>query len=211
MTLTPAQRAVAAAHLFLAAAALAGVTPVPAGVQYRACGIVEGLFALLLAHVMVLRGAWAAPRGAPGWTALAYGTVATAQVAEFLFPPPGMIEWVVVAALAFSAWSVLARGTRRRLVFALASLALLLAVVKFSMIPAFWKIGPEAGSGLGLGDAAESVRRAFAEQEPASPAAQLFGFMAVACWVLATRLLWPERPPKRRWRRKVAEAPAEGN
>lgn len=191
MTWTPARRAVAAALLFLASAVLAGVTPVEGGVEYRAFGIVEGLFALLLAYLLILRGAWPSPAGIVGWTAVVYATVATAQVLELLFPPPGLIEWVVVAGVAIAAWAVFAGGTRRRLVASLASLAILLALLKFSMIPALWGIGPEPGTALGLGDAAEGVRRAFADYRPVRPAGQLVGFVAIALWAAATRLLWP--------------------
>ncbi|HEX8360714.1 MAG TPA: hypothetical protein VF613_11415, partial [Longimicrobium sp.] len=89
---TPAQRAVGAALLFLAAAALAGVAPTDRGVQYRAFGIVEGVFSLLLTYILLQRRAWTSPAGVAGWAAVVYGTLATAQIAEFLFPPPGVVE-----------------------------------------------------------------------------------------------------------------------
>ncbi|HEU0052036.1 MAG TPA: hypothetical protein VFQ39_02620 [Longimicrobium sp.] len=194
MRWTSAQRSVAAALLFLAAAVLAGVTPVETGVEYHLFGMVEGVFALLLAYLLTMRGAWPAPAGVAGWAATVYGTIATAQVLELLFPPPGMIEWVVVAGVAIAAWAVFAGGTPRRLIASLGSLAVLLAILKFSMIPVLWGIGPEKGSALGLGDAAEGVRRAFADYRPIRPAGQLVGFVAIACWALATRLLWPRGP-----------------
>lgn len=191
MTWTPARRGVAAALLFLLAAVLAGVVPLEHGVEYHVFGIVEGLFALLLAYLLVLRGAWAAPAGVAGWAALAYGTVATAQVLEFLFPPPGLVQWVVVAGMAITAWSVFSGGTPRRLVASLASLAVILALVRYSVIPALWThIGPAQGTAFGLGDVAESARRIFADWHPVRPAGELLGFAAVCCWALATRLVW---------------------
>jgi hypothetical protein len=188
---TPAQRAVGAALLFLAAGVLAGISPVEHGVEYRVFGIVEGLFALLLAYLLVLRGAWAAPVGVAGWVAVAYGTVATAQVLEFLFPPPGLVQWVVVAGVAITAWSVFSAGSPRRLVASLASLAVMLALVRYSVIPVLWtRIGPAQGTTFGLGDVAESARRIFADWRPVKPAGELIGFLAVCCWALATRLIW---------------------
>jgi hypothetical protein len=188
---TPAQRAVAAALLFLASAVLAGIAPVEHGVEYHVFGIVEGLFALLLAYLLVLRGAWAAPAGVTGWVAVVYGTLATAQVLEFLFPPPGLVQWVVVTGIAVTAWSVFSAGTPRRLVASLISLAVILALVRYSVIPVLWsRIGPAQGTAFGLGDLAEGARRIFADWRPVRPAGELLGFLAVCCWALATRLVW---------------------
>ncbi|HET7231526.1 MAG TPA: hypothetical protein VFJ16_16065 [Longimicrobium sp.] len=195
MTWTPARRSVAASLLFLAAAVLAGVTPLEHGVEYHVFGIVEGLFALLLGYLLVLRGAWAAPAGVTGWAAVVYGTVATAQVLEFLFPPPGLVQWVVVAGMAITAWSVFSGGTPRRLVASLASLAVILALVRYSVIPVLWtRIGPAQGTAFGLGDVAESARRIFADWQPVGPAGELIGFVAVCLWALATRLVWAPAP-----------------
>jgi len=195
LTWTPARRAVAASLLFLAAGVLAGVTPLEHGVEYHLFGIVEGLFALLLAYLLVLRGAWAAPVGLVGWVAVAYGTVATAQVLEFLFPPPGLVQWVVVAGMAITAWSVFSAGTPRRLVASLASLAVILALVRYSVIPVLWtRIGPAQGTAFGLGDLAEGARRLFADWQPTRPAGELLGFAAVCLWALATRLVWSPAP-----------------
>jgi hypothetical protein len=189
--ITGAQRAVAAALLFLAAGALAGVSPMARGVEYRVFGMVEGVFALLLAYVLLLRGAWTRPAGALGWIAVGYGTVATAQVLELLFPPPGVVEWVVVSGMAIAAWAVFSGGSRRRLVASLASLAVLLAILKFSVIPVLWeRLGPAPGTAFGLGDMAEGVRRVFADHRPVRPVGQLVGFAALCCWALATRVLW---------------------
>jgi len=198
---TPAQRAVGASLLFLAAAALAGVAPVDGVVEYRTFGVVEGVFALLLTYVMLQRHAWDRAPGIPGWAAVVYGTLAGAQIAEFLFPPPGVIEWVVVATLALSGWGALSRGPRRRVVFGLATLALLLALLRYSVIPVLWGVGPQPGDVLGVGELAEGARRVVADHRPVHRSGQLLGFVAMACWALATRLLWPAAPPRRRRRR----------
>ena len=191
--MTHSQRAVAAALAFLASAALAGVALVPDGVEYRTFGMVEGVFALLLAYLLVFRRGWQAPETVVGWVAVVYGTLASAQVLELLFPPPGMIEWMVVAGMAVTAWGAFSGGSRRRLVFTLASLALLLALLKFSVLPVLWgRLGPQPGTAFGLGDAAESVRRVFADYRPLRPIGQFVGFVAIACWAAGTRLLWPD-------------------
>ncbi len=193
--MTAAQRHVVAAFVFLASATVAGIALVPGGVEYRAFGMVEGVFALLLAYLLVFRGAWERPQTLTGWMATAYAVVASAQCLELLLPPPGMIEWMVVAGIAVTAWGAFSGGTRRRLVVSLASLALLLAVLTFSVIPVLWvRMGPAAGTAFGLGDVAESVRRAFADYRPLRPVGQLVGFAALGLWALGTRLLWPPDP-----------------
>jgi hypothetical protein len=186
MTWTAAQRAVAASLLFLACAVLAGVTLVEHGVEYHLFGLVEGVFALLLGYILVLRGAWAAPAGVCGWIAVVYGTVATAQVLELLFPPPGLVQWVVVTGVAITAWSVFSAGSPRRLVTSL---------VRYSVIPVLWAhLGPAEGTAFGLGNLAEGARRVFADWHPVRPASELIGFVAICCWALATRLVWSARP-----------------
>ena len=190
--MTAPQRQVAAALVFLASATVAGIALVPEGVEYRAFGMVEGVFALLLAYLLIYRRAWERPETIAGWMAVGYGVVASAQCLELLLPPPGMIEWMVVAGIAVTAWGAFSGGTRRRLVFSLASLALLLAVLKFSVIPVLWaRMGPAAGTAFGLGDAAEAVRRTFADYRPLRPVGQVVGFAALALWALGTRLIWP--------------------
>lgn len=204
--MTIAQRQVAAALAFLGSATVSGIALVPDGVEYRAFGMVEGVFALLLAFLLVFRGAWDSPETLTGWAAVAYGVLASAQALELLLPPPGMIEWMVVAGIAVTAWGAFSGGTRRRLVFSLASLALLLAVLKFSVIPVLWeRMGPAAGTGFGLGDLAESARRTFADHRPLRPVGQLVGFAGLALWALGTRLLWPPELVA-----AIAAAPAAG-
>ena len=209
--MTAAQRAVAAALLFLGAAAIAGVAPVETGVQYRTFGIVEGVVALLLTYVLLQRRAWMSPSGVPGWAAVIYGTLASAQIAEFLFPPPGVVEWVVVATLALSGWGALSRGPRRRLVFGLATLSLLMAILRYSVIPVMWGVGPQPGDLLGVGDMAQGARRVFADYQPIRPVGQLLGFAAIAMWALATRLLWLVLPSRRRRGRDITNLPKSGS
>lgn len=189
--LTPPRRALAAALLFLGSGALAGMALRPGGTEYRLFGVTEAVFGLFLTFVLLSRGAWLRPAGALGWVAVGYGSWANAQLLELLLPPPGVLEWVVVSALALTGWAALGGGSRERLVAALATLALLLALLNFSVLPVLWeRAGPEPGTALGLGDLAESVRRFVADYRPLRPAGQALGGVAIALWALATRLLW---------------------
>jgi hypothetical protein len=190
--LTPARRAVAAALIFLGSAALAGVVLRAGGVTYRAFGMVEGLFALLLVYLFLLRGVWLRPAGGVGWVAVAYGAAATAQLVALLLPPPGIVQWVVVTGLVFSVWAAFAARTPTRLLASIGAVALLLALLDFSVIPFLWvRAGPGPGQAWGLGNLAEGFRRLFVEYEPLRPGGELVGFAAVVLWVAATRLLGP--------------------
>jgi hypothetical protein len=193
--MTPAQRSVAAAVLFAFAAGVAGVAPGADGVRYGVFGAVEGTLALLLVYALCASEIWPRARTPLEWVAVAYGGVATAQLLEFLLPPPGVVEWVVVIGLLFSAGGLFGGGSRRRIVHSLAALAVLLALLRYSVIPFLWTLGPERGAALGLGSLAESVRTSLAQPRPSGAAAQLLGVVAAALWALATRILWPPAAP----------------
>lgn len=194
MTLTPERRAVGAALLFLAAAFLAGVNAGPAGLSYHVFGISEGIVALLLTHVFLRRNVWWSPSGVLRWVAVAYGAMANAQLLELLIPPPGILEWLVLTGIAFSAWAVVGAGSRSRLMAGLAAMSLLLAVLKFSIIPVLWdRAGPGPGEAWGLGDLAEGLRRLVVDYEPITAGGQLLGAMAIGLWAAATRILWRQQ------------------
>ena len=193
--LTPPRRAVLAALLFLGSAALAGVAPRPDGVDYHTFGMVEGVFALLLAYLFLLRGVWMREAGGLGWVPVAYGTLATAQLLALLLPPPGVLQWVVVTGLAFSAFGAFAARSPTRLLAGLGTLALLLALLNFSVIPFLWvRAGPGPGEAFGLGNLAEGFRRLFVEYQPTGAGGELLGFAAVVLWAAGTRLTMPLPP-----------------
>lgn len=186
------RRSVASALLFLVAAALAGLTLLPDGVAYTTFGMVGGLLAILLTYLFLLRGVWSPAPGALRWLPLVYGTAATAQLLTLLLPPPGVVQWVVVTGLAFTLWGAFATRTRANLMLGLGTIGVLLALLKFSVIPFLWeRSGPGPGEAWGLGDLAEGFRRLFVEFVPLRSGGELPGFLAIVCWVLATRLLWP--------------------
>jgi len=199
-SLTPARRAVGGALLFLGSATLAGMHLTGDDTQYRVFGFLEGAFALLLTYTLTLRRVWPSPENALAWVPVVYGTLATAQLLDLLFPPPGVVEWVVVTGVAVHAWGTIGVRSRQRLVMRLATLTVLLALLRFSVIPILWgREEPTTGGVLGLGNPLEGVRRWFVAYEPIGPTGQLVGFVALCLWVLATRLLWPpgeERPAR---------------
>lgn len=193
---TRARRGVAAALLFWGCAALAGVMPTSDGIAYRAFGLPEGIFALLLSYLLVLRGVWERPTEPFGWLAIGYGTLANAQALELLIPPPGVLQWVVVTGLAIVAWGALGTGSPQRTLASLGSLALLLALLRYSVVPVLWdRLGPRAGAAFGLGDLAEGARRFLVDYQPLGTGAEIFGFLALCAWAAGTRVLWQGGPP----------------
>lgn len=192
-----ARRAVAAALLFLLAAALAGLElPAGGGVAWRVFGLVEATLALVLSYLLVERRVWARPRTPTRALAVGYGALATAQLWQRLLPPGGALRIVVVVAVTFALWGALGRAAPRRVLVSLGVLAALLALVRYEIAPAGQALGPEPGTAWGLGDLAESARRALLGAEPERPAGQLVAATAVAAWAVATALLRP--PPPRR-------------
>lgn len=204
--MTPARRAVAAAILFLLTAILAGVVPAERATIYRTFGLVEGLLAFLLVYILLEQRVWNRPPGALGWLAVSYGALATAQIFALLLPAPGVLQWVSVVAVLLLAWSALAIGSRRRLIGVLAGLAVMLALLKHSVIPLVWEhSGPGPGEAFGVGSALESVRRLVVDYEPIPRSSQLLGVLAVALWIAATRLLWMPLSEEAEWLASVPE------
>ena len=113
----------------------------------------------------------------------------TGATASCIFiPAPGVLEWMVMTGLAFSAWAIVGARSRSRLLGSLSAVALLLAILKFSVIPVLWdRAGPGPGEAWGLGDLAEGLRRLVVDYEPVTPAGQLVGFAAIALWAGGTR------------------------
>jgi len=189
--LTAERRAVAAALTFLLAAFLAGVTVGPGRVHYALFGITEGLAAILLTFAFLQRKVWWNETGWLRWVAIGYGTLANAQILELLLPPPGVLEWMVIMGLAFGGWALLAASTRERMLTGLATVALMLALLRFSIIPILWdRAGPGPGEAWGLGDLAEGMRRLVVDHQPVTASGQVLGVVAIAAWALGTRLLW---------------------
>lgn len=198
--MTQGRKGVAAALLFLGAAALAGVVPRENATVYRVFGLVEGSLALLFTFVLLERRVWERTPGFLGALAVAYGTAANAQILALLLPAPGLLQWVCVIGVVFLAWAALALTSRARLIALLGGLAVILALVKFSIVPVLWsRSGPAPGEAFGLGTALEGVRRLVVDYEPVPPGAQLFGVAAIALWALATRTLWRAGDDEEDW------------
>lgn len=203
--LTPARRAVAAAMVFLAAGALAGISPQDQVTAYRVFGLTEGMLALLLTFVLLEREAWTRPAGPLGWLAIGYATVASAQIVTLLLPSRGLLQWLCVVGVLFLLLAGLAIVSRRRLMGLLSGLAVLLALLKFSVVPFLWEhSGPARGEAFGMGTALDRMRRLVVDYRPEAPGAQLLGVAAIALWVVGTRLLWREGSNEDDW---LASAP----
>lgn len=196
---------VAAALLFLSCAGLAGISPLRAGVRYELFGLTEGLIAILFTYLLIARRAWPDPTWPLGWIATGYGTLATAQALHMLLPPPGVVQWIAVIGIVFAVWAAMSGSSARGVIMMIATLAIILALLKFSVIPFVWeRAGPSPGAVFGLGDLAESFRRLFVEYEVVSPAGQIYGFLALTGWAAGTRVLWSSDPEERGRKRPVS-------
>ncbi len=206
MHLTPERRAVAAALAFLLAAFLAGVNPGPQGVRYAIFGVTEGLAAILLSFAFLQRQLWWSEAGVLRWVAVGYGTLANAQILELLLPPPGVLEWMVLTGLAFGGWALLAASSRERMLAGLATVALLLALLRFSIVPIVWdRAGPGPGEAWGLGNLAEGMRRLVVDHQPVTAGGEVLGVVAIAIWAVGTRLLW--KPTRKAVARPIKPPP----
>lgn len=189
--MTPGRRAVAAALMFLLAAALAGISPGDSATTYRVFWLPEGLLAFLLTFALIEGRVWQRSPGPLGWIAIGYGTLANAQILTLLLPPPGIVSWVSLIGVLFLLLAALAMSSRRRLVGLLAGMSVLLAMIKFSVIPFLWvRSGPAPGEAFGLGTGLDRIRRLVVDYQPVPHEGQLLGLAAIGLWIMATRMLW---------------------
>ncbi len=161
--------------LFLAAFFFGGLRLGITGVEYHVFGLVDGLAALLVLYVLL--------------------NTATAQLVSLLLPPPGLLEWLVLAALLYFAWNASYAAHRSRVVLALGAVALALAALKYSVLPFIWAHTnlPQTPI-LDLREMAEGFKGLLASYVPSRPITQVFAFAAILAWVLAVWLQWPPEP-----------------
>lgn len=189
------RRRALATCLWLATAVLLGGFDLPvlgyAAFQFAPFGMVAGLLALLYVFVLVQRGViW---RG-DGWLEpllLIYWTGATAMIFRVLLPAAGLVQVGLVIAAAIAAGVIVSRRDRDEAVLWLGIVAVVLAVLRFALVPLF-----EARSGLPdwgplkFGEAANAFRDVFVAYAPQRPAIQALHFAALACYALALRAQW---------------------
>ncbi len=187
-----AGRAVMVGSVFLWSAVLAGVRIDGPGLGYRAFGLVEGLIALLLLVSLVRSGALPRPHGPWPTVALVYGGAATAQLVAPLLPPPGVLEWVVIAGLLAFVWGAAYGLHRSRLCLALGITAGARAALKFSVLPFVWSRTqlPETPV-IDLRDLGEGLKGLFIDYTPTAPGTQAVVLAAILLWGLAVWLAWP--------------------
>lgn len=178
--------------LWLAGVVLLGGFDLPgrgyAAYQFAPFGLVAGLLALLYVFVLVQKGVvW----GGRGWLApllLVYWTAATGMAFRVLLPGPGLVQVALVIGAAAAAAILASREDREEAMLWLGIVAVVLAVLRFGLMPFF-----EARSGLPdwgpirLGEAADSFREVFVAYAPRRPATQALHFGALACYALALR------------------------
>ncbi|MGH7571249.1 MAG: hypothetical protein ACREMK_05340 [Gemmatimonadota bacterium] len=186
--------------LWLAAAVLVGGFDLPllgyAAFQFAPFGIVAGLLGILYVFVLVQKGViW---RG-HGWIEpllLAYWIAATAMMFRVLLPSAGLVQVGLVIGVAVAAAVIVSRQDRDEAVLWLGIVAVILAVLRFAVVPLF-----EARSGLPdwgplkFGEAANTFRDVFVAYAPQRPAVQALHFAALASYALALKAQWEARGP----------------
>lgn len=193
--------------LWLAGAILLGGFDLPArgyaAFQFAPFGLVAGLLAILYVFVLVQSDV---VRRGRGWLAallLVYWTAATGMAFRVLLPGPGLVQVALVIGAAVAAAILASRRAREEALLWLGIVTVVLAVLRFGLVPFF-----EARSGLPdwgpirLGEAADSFRDVFVAYAPQRPAIQILHFGALTCYALALWTQWGAagvtEPPARR-------------
>lgn len=184
--------------LWLVGAILLGGFDLPAHgyatFQFAPFGLVAGLLALL--YVFVLTQAGVIRRG-HGWLdplLLVYWTAATAMSFRVLLPAPGLLQVALVVGAAVAAAILVSREDRNEALLWLGVVAVVLAVLRFGVVPLFEARSalPDWGP-LRLGQAANSFRDLFVAYAPQRPAVQALYFGALACYAVALWSQWDVR------------------
>jgi hypothetical protein len=178
--------------LFLTAFFFGGLRLGLSGVEYEIFGLVDGLAALLIVYVLLNTAALSWPRDLWGLIVLAYAAASTAQLVSMLLPPPGLVEWLVLAVLLYFAWNASYAAHRTRVMLTLGTVALALAALKYSVLPFIWARTslPETPL-IDVRALAEGIKGLLASYVPSQPITQVFAFAAILAWVLAVWLQWP--------------------
>lgn len=183
--------------LWLATTVLLGGFDLPArgyaAFQFAPFGLVAGLLALLYVFVLTQRGVIRRGRGWLGPLLLVYWTAATAMAFRVLLPAPGLLQVALVMGAAVAAAILVSREDRDEALLWLGIVAVVLAVLRFGVVPLFEARSalPDWGP-LKLGEAANSFRDFFVAYAPQRPAVQVLHFGALTCYALALRAQWGE-------------------
>jgi hypothetical protein len=192
--------------LYLVAFFLGGLWVGPLRVEYRVFGLIDGLAALLIVYVLLNTGALSWPRDGWALLTLVYATLATAQLAALLLPPPGVLEWIVLGVLLYAALSVSYAVHRTRVMLTLGLVALGLALLKYSALPFIWeRVRLPSTPIVDLGALAEGLKGLAVEYVPGEPVTQLYALLAILAWVAAVWLQWPPEDDED-WLRRLSRA-----
>ena len=89
---------------------------------------------------------------------------------------------------------IVSRKDREGAVLALGIVTVILAVVRFALVPVFWARSDLPNWGpFRMGASADAMRDFFVAYAPERPASQALHFLALVLWVAALWLQW--RPP----------------
>lgn len=181
--------------LWLATAVLLGGFDLPAygfsAFQFAVFGPVAGLLGVLYVFVLAQKGVVRTGRGWVEPLLLVYWTAATAMMFRVLLPGAGLVQVGLVIGTAIAAGVIASRPDRDQAVLWLGIVAVVLAVLRFALVPLF-----EARSGLPdwgplkFGAAANTFRDVFVAYAPQRPAVQVLHFGALASYALALRAQW---------------------
>lgn len=184
--------------LLLISAVLVGGIDLP-GTGYEAFrfamfGFTGGLLGILYTFALANRGVLWRPAGWLGTVLLVYWAAGTAMMFRVLLPPPGLVQVGLAVVAAAGAGTIVSRKDREGAVLALGIVTVILAVVRFALVPVFWARSDLPNWGpLRIGASADAMRDFFVAYAPERPASQALHFLALVLWVGALWLQW--RPP----------------
>ena len=162
--------------------------------RYAMFGFTSGLLGILFTFALVSREVLWRPAGWIGVVLLVYWAAATAMLFRVLLPPPGLVQVGLAVVAAVGAGVIVSRRDREGAVLALGTVTVILAVIRFALVPVFWaRSGLPNWGPVRLGASADAVRDFFVAFAPERPASQALHFLAVVLWVVALWLQW--EPP----------------
>jgi hypothetical protein len=192
------RRRALAVCLLLAVSVLVGGLDLPAhgfdAFRYAMFGFTGGLLGILYAFALANRGVLWRPAGWIGAVLLIYWAAATAMMFRILLPPPGLVQVGLAILAAVGAGIIVSRHDREGAVLTLGIVTVMLAVIRFALVPAFWARSELPNWGpLRIGASADAMRDFFVAYAPERPASQALHFLALCLWVVALWLQW--EPP----------------
>ena len=186
--------------LLLAASVLVGGLDLPAAgyeaFRFAPFGFTGGLLGIVYVFALANRSVLWRPPGWLGAMLLVYWAAALAMMFRVLLPPPGLVQVGLAIVAAAAAGIVVSRHDRVAAVLTLGVVTVILAVVRFALVPAVWARSELPNWGpLKIGASADAVRDFFVAYAPERPASQALHFLALVLAVAALWLQW-EPPPE---------------